>query len=202
MIVEAAEVEIGAPLALADLAGVESRVEKLPWVRSATATRAWPGTIQVSVSERIPVASIRKSDDVWSVVDGTGRVLADETVRHGPELVAIRNIPAAGQLIDVPELARVADAVARNGMGEIRLRAVPQRDGTYSYVGDLDRGVEVRFGTASEISTKTSLAIRILETMPTDTRYLDVSTPERPVSGVGANVNSEAGTDSQTQNEG
>ena len=67
MIVEAAEVEIGAPLALADLAGVESRVEKLPWVRSATATRAWPGTIQVSVSERIPVATLGTSDSTVPV---------------------------------------------------------------------------------------------------------------------------------------
>jgi len=46
----------GASYFATDLSRVKSRVEMLPWVRSAAVRREWPGTLTVSVLEHEPVA--------------------------------------------------------------------------------------------------------------------------------------------------
>jgi len=62
------------PLLDVDPAAVAGRVERLPWVASATVARHWPDGVSISVVERAPVAVVA-SGGAWSEVDGTGRVL-------------------------------------------------------------------------------------------------------------------------------
>ena len=54
---------------------IEARLEKLPWVRSATVERRWPGTIAIAVVEHLPVA-ITPAGDAWAEIDAEGDVLA------------------------------------------------------------------------------------------------------------------------------
>ena len=56
-------------------AALESRVDALPWVEHATVSRLWPSTLEVTVSERTPVASVAVGSS-WARLDATGRVLA------------------------------------------------------------------------------------------------------------------------------
>ena len=90
---------------------VKARIERLPWIATATITRVYPGRIDVAVTERFPFA-------VWlngtsaSLVDETGRILAAVAPTHAPGLprLAGEGAPAAASalfqtLAHVPDIA-------------------------------------------------------------------------------------------------
>jgi cell division protein FtsQ len=82
---EAIDLKTGRSLATFDSQAARQRIEKLPWIETASINRVYPGALEVHVVEREPAA-------VWShegrthLIDATGRVLS--TVRSGehPEL--------------------------------------------------------------------------------------------------------------------
>lgn len=123
-----------------DTATVARRVEALPWVGEATATREWPGTVRVDVVERRPAAVLPAGEGRWALADVTGRVLAVGPDKP-PGLPVIGNVPAPGEpgttlgraaepSLEVaaslsPELrSRIADVAAVEG-GEVELQLVP-----------------------------------------------------------------------------
>lgn len=68
------------PLIDIDPGAVAARIERLPWVGTATVTRQWPDGVRVVVHERTPVAAIdlgTSGPARWAEVDRTGRVLTD-----------------------------------------------------------------------------------------------------------------------------
>lgn len=75
-VLEAAGLRTGRPMVTLDGGAVARRVEALPWVRSVTVDRQWPGTVRLEVTEREP-AAVALADDsnfvAW--VDEEGRVL-------------------------------------------------------------------------------------------------------------------------------
>ena len=99
-----AELETGTAMFDLDLGAVERELAALAWVESASATRAWPGTVSVVVEPRVAVAVI-------GPLTGPG-FLADD------DGVLIR--PASPD----PALPRVAVAPTV-GLGEIQLDALP-----------------------------------------------------------------------------
>src|SRR2546429_7797390 len=58
----AAAIPGGTPLASLDLSAVRRRVSALPPVRTARVERDWPSTIVITVTERVPVAAVRRAD--------------------------------------------------------------------------------------------------------------------------------------------
>ncbi|WP_433215493.1 cell division protein FtsQ/DivIB [Microtetraspora malaysiensis] len=72
----AAGVAPGTPLARVDLEKVRVRVAALTRVESARVDRAWPGTLQVSVVERTPLA-LARVDGRTVTMDRYGVVLGD-----------------------------------------------------------------------------------------------------------------------------
>jgi cell division protein FtsQ len=68
---DAAAVVPGGPLVAVDTAGVAQRVGALPGVASVEVRRAWPHTVEVQVTERVPVALWQTPQGVFEV-DGTG----------------------------------------------------------------------------------------------------------------------------------
>lgn len=72
-IVQHAQVPMGAPLARAPLKAVAGRVEQLPAVADAKATRKWPNTVHIQVVERAVRFQIQDAGGFhW--VDDEGRV--------------------------------------------------------------------------------------------------------------------------------
>lgn len=57
-------------------ADVARRVGRLPWVEQVSVQRRWPGTVEVEVTERQPVAAVEGAAGGWALVDAGGRVLA------------------------------------------------------------------------------------------------------------------------------
>jgi len=72
------------PLVDINTAEVVAHVETLPWVKSAAVSEHWPDSVTVVVTERSALAAVEPVNNgggVWALVDGTGRVLADQTPR-------------------------------------------------------------------------------------------------------------------------
>ncbi len=135
----------GDPLVGVDQDRVAKAVEALPWVGAAEVDRGWDGTIAITVTERVPVATAPSADGGRVVVDAEGRVLAvlpagTETTVEAP-LLPIEGIlaPAPGEFLDpaaagalevatsiTPGLrARVANVVVW-GAGDLSLTLIPQ----------------------------------------------------------------------------
>jgi cell division protein FtsQ len=85
----------------ADLKGMNARLEKLPWVRSAVVSRVLPDGIRVRITERVPRAVVRTAS-------GRFRWIDDDAVLLG-EMLPTDQIPAfflRGLNEDDPEGAR------------------------------------------------------------------------------------------------
>ncbi|MBE3009366.1 FtsQ-type POTRA domain-containing protein [Microbispora sp. NEAU-D428] len=108
---QAAGVRTGTPLATVDLAEVERRVRALRAVESATADRGWPGTLRISVVERVPAAAVPMGVTT-AVIDRYGVVLQQVTVAP-PRLPVLR-----------VQRAAVDDPATRAGLTV--LRALPE----------------------------------------------------------------------------
>lgn len=59
----------------ADLDEIKARIEKLPFVKTASVSRVLPGGLSVHVVERIPIAVLKLAGDKM-LVDGEGNILA------------------------------------------------------------------------------------------------------------------------------
>lgn len=123
----AAAVPDGTPLASVDLGAVQRRVAALTPVLTARATRDWPFTVVIDVTERTGVAALPQPDHTFKVIDAHGVVFrsvptdpglpalrlaapgpADVTTRAALQVLAALSPELRGQL-----LALVADSPAR-----------------------------------------------------------------------------------------
>ena len=83
----------------ADLAAVERHAAAIPGVRSVRVGRRLPGTLVITVRERVPVALVPNNGSL-RLMDATGKVLPFDPVRSAPDLpVAATAAPQIGQLL-------------------------------------------------------------------------------------------------------
>lgn len=161
---------------------VVRRARALPWVDTATAEKAWPGTVRIRVTERVEAATVAVKGGGWALVDRTGRVLEVQPTRR-PDIIGVAGVEVAvkpGQSVGstAKDALAVAAAVPRHLHdrvrdvtpvgGEVELRLAPS-------------GV-VRFGPAEQVVAK----VQTLETMlaKVDLRrlaVLDIRAPSAPV---------------------
>lgn len=59
------------PLLRVDLGVIARRVQKIPTVAHVDVSRVWPHTVRITVTERIPVAVVRRGSDL-RLIDATG----------------------------------------------------------------------------------------------------------------------------------
>lgn len=75
-VVAAAGLQGAPPLVDLDPSALAARVEHLPWVLTAAVRIAWPSTVAIRLTERIPVAVVAApGTDSYAICDVTGRVL-------------------------------------------------------------------------------------------------------------------------------
>jgi cell division protein FtsQ len=108
-IVRAGRLDDHPQLADVEPADVVERLERLPWVQDARVVRHWPGTVEVTLVERTPMATLPAAAGGWALVDDTGRVLAT-TPEPGPGLVQLATTPAPapGEHVPVETLGGLA----------------------------------------------------------------------------------------------
>lgn len=156
-------------------------VSALPWIRSVSVQRSWPGTVKVVVSERSAIAVVAAGPAGFALVDGDGRVL--ETSLAAPTgYVLLANVAtpgAPGTTIDPS--ASDALAVARGFTDSLRAdvsTVVVQSDGVELR---LVKGGIVRLGPATDIDTKLRNAETVLRSADaTNLCALDMRVPSAP----------------------
>jgi cell division protein FtsQ len=116
---------------------IERRIERLTWVRSATVTKRWPSTIDISVRERVAVAVVYVAQHRVERLDATGHPLGTVTVSRNLPLLEIVGRPirspwtfaawsrsaavVAGALPRVLQAQVAAVRVTRSGSVSLRL---------------------------------------------------------------------------------
>ncbi len=171
-----------------------ARVEALPDVRSASYDRAFPHTLVVHVVRELPAAVLRQGSSSW-LLSERGRVLRALPPRAHPRLprlwvgkgVGVRG----GDVLTPPQVAapmRVVRALPRDF--PTRVRTVTLQRGAGVVV--LDGGLELRLGDARDLPLKLAVAATVVPQLAPPAAggpaYLDVSLPERPVTGSDAQV--------------
>lgn len=155
----AAGVVPGEAMADVDLGAARRRVAALPWVRTATVRRMWPGTVRVVVVERRPLAVV-EGRGAWSRVDAEGRVI--DVSRHRPagllELVGARPAPPGSRLAH-------RDRAALSTLGRLPAAlvgdAVATRLDGADLVLELTDGFEVVIGDSTDLRDKAEAAAAV-----------------------------------------
>jgi cell division protein FtsQ len=189
----------GQSLVAIDPADVERTLAAVPVVRSAHVDRAFPHTLKIQVQAERPLAVYHDGAKAW-VVSRTGRVLAAIKPNEQPKLPRIK-----AEVTGVPKVGKTlsgTDALT----ALLALQAVPNRlNGKILYSQIDETGVtlvmagsrlEIRLGEPRELKAKLAAAVAVLNALPADEAatvgYVDVSLPERAVTGPIAQPSSES----------
>lgn len=164
--------------------GVIHRAEAVPSVVRADYDRAFPHTLRISIVPERPVAVLRRGPAAW-LVSIRGRVVAPLSPRPRPALPRIW-LPAAtavapGVVLGPTEGRAAARAVGLGGAFASRVATASFADGALTF--HLRSGIELLLGSPAALRLKLAVAARALPLLPAGTTFLDVSVPDRPVSG-------------------
>ena len=157
-------------------------VARFPTVASVAASTSFPHGLQVTVTERLPVAFVRINGQETAVsADGYLLAGADFDAKALPR---IEGAAPHGARLDQDAAAQAAIIGATPGPLKNRITASSWTDDAGGVVVDLKDGPEIRFGDGSRAADKWQAAVAVLSSDERGTpSYLDVSVPDRPVSG-------------------
>jgi cell division protein FtsQ len=173
-VTHAAAVPMGEPLARVDVDAVRARVEDVAAVARADIGRSWPHTVSIEVTERTPVAALRRHGR-FRLVDAEGVMF--RTVAEAPRRLPV--LTAAGRPGAVSEAAAVAGSLPRRlGARVARVRA-PTMD---SIELELRDGRTVVWGSAESPRLKARVLGALLRRRAA---VYDVSVPGAPTLEVG-----------------
>jgi len=165
---------------------VARRAQALPYVVSAAYDRDFPHTLRVSIVEEQPVAVLHRGDELF-LVSARGRVirpLAPRTLLELPRIWVDRGTDVSlGETLDGDAGSAVQALLPlRRLRFPVRIATAAASDG--QLVLHLRSGLELRLGDSRDLPLKLSIARQIVPTLASGSAtYLDVSVPERPVSG-------------------
>lgn len=146
-VVALAEAAVGTPLARVDTRALEEDVAALPLVKEVDVVRAWPGTLEVRLVERVPVAAVPAGEG-FALVDLEAVVVAhqddappdlpvlDVDVSGDPDASGRALAAAVGVVTALPaELAADVASVGAVSRDHVRLT---MRDGAVVVWGSAD----------------------------------------------------------------
>lgn len=161
-IVDAAGLSDHPAMAFLSMSGIERKVGALPWVKSASATRRWPATVDIQVVERKATAQVRLASGGWAEMDGHGRVLGLSAADPGLLTVSAQGAigrpgsMARGRLLSGALVARMVPQALRASVAEVAIAS----DGVAGLV--LADHSEVILGSVAHLSAKFAAAVSVL----------------------------------------
>jgi cell division protein FtsQ len=161
---------------------LRSTVAQFPTVASVGASTSFPHTLHVTVTERLPVAFI-KVGDRRTAVSADGYLLLGASF-DPKRLPRIEGAGANGARLAADAAAQAAILGATPQPLRERVAASSWDEEHGGVVVSLDGGPDVRFGDGSRARDKWTAAVAVLSSAEHGSpSYLDVSVPDRPVSG-------------------
>jgi cell division protein FtsQ len=157
-------------------------VAQFPTVASVGAETSFPHTLHVTVSERLPVAFLKEGPR-RTAVSADGYLLSGVTFDH-KQLPRIEGVTASGARLtgDAAVQAAILGAVPAPLRDRVTVSSWDEEHG--GVVVSLDGGPDLRFGDGARARDKWTAAVAVLSSSEHGSpSYLDVSVPERPVSG-------------------
>jgi cell division protein FtsQ len=185
---EALDPAVGRSLLELDLDALEADVVAIPAVASVRWDRAFPHGLVATVEPERPAAVLRRGSDAW-LLSRRARVLRalPRSSNAGlPRIWVPRSVgvTVGGRVGERPVTAALRALRPLPGDFPVRVRSVTAGD---ALVFDLATGMELRIGTEADVPLKLAVAAAILPSLPGPAEggpdYLDVSVPERPVTG-------------------
>jgi cell division protein FtsQ len=188
----------GESLVALDSAALIRRLEALPSVLSARFDRAFPHTLRLFVEPERPLAVVHEGTNAW-VVSERGRVIRRAEAGKARAFPKLR-LPAQsglspGTFIDGRDAQIVLTALAKLPRKfPVRVHAARLEDGEVIFIlaGTSGARPELRLGEPTEVGVKLAVAAVVLRSLGADERgslgYLDVSLPDRPVTGSNTQV--------------
>jgi cell division protein FtsQ len=175
-----AKAPIGTPLARADLAAVQARVEAIADVRSVSVSRSWLHTIRIEVTERQPVAVVSRDAGVQGeplrAVDLDG-VLFGSYASRPQGLPLIRTAPGVTAEV-LAEAAKVVSSLRADIASRVRYVDVASID---KISLTLRNGPQVLWGSADDSEEKAQvLAVFLNGSAAKKITRIDVSVPGKP----------------------
>lgn len=172
-----AAVPLGTPMLRLDTTAIEARVAALPRVASAQVRCSVDGTVQIQVTERTPVAVVRR-DSAMHLIDATGTDYA--TVPNAPPGLPELQVPKVGTR-DARTAAALRVLTAIPGWLRVQVRSITATSPA-DVVLQLDNGRtgtsrEVRWGDPGQVERKAAVLGPLL-TQPG--KIYDVSSPALP----------------------
>ncbi len=170
-VVKAAGIQDGTPLLRVNLDSVREQVAALPSVASVSVHRGWPHTIDITVTERVPLATVL-SHGQWYAMDKTGVLFHAQAFRDAAlpiVVLALGADPAARA-----EVASVVSALPHDMLSTMRRVKARSMDSITLVLSD---GRHVVWGNADESSRKVEVLAVLLKQRAA---VYDVSVPEEP----------------------
>jgi cell division protein FtsQ len=133
-----------------DSTGARERIERLPWIATASVNRVFPGTLDIRVTEREPAALWQRGGHEY-LIDATGRVLS--AVRPGMQL-SLPRVAGEGAATHAQALL---DLVVRYPRIKERFK-VAERVGERRWTLRLKDGVTVHLGADREAAAFAALS--------------------------------------------
>ncbi len=165
----------------------EAGIRALPFVRTAQVTRHWPDGVQVTVTERVPVAVVAGASGAWAQVDATGRVLAVQPTRPAGLVQLVVTTPTGP--VSPARAGRALPSLADSGLQVCRtlplafsaqvvsVNVAPDRTVDLA----LNSGLTVVMGTASDLTVKyQDVASIIAHASLKGMKTIDVTVPGAP----------------------
>jgi cell division protein FtsQ len=172
-ILTTAEIRTGGPMAAFDPAAAAARIEAIPQIASAAVSRDWPGTVVVTVVERVPAALVPGAGG-YDVVDSGGVVFGRlSAARAGLPVITVTK-PAT------------ADAVVPGALSALRalpasvdktVTAITASD-PYAITLRLTGGATVNWGGGDRAADKARDLVALLRIG--GHKHYDVSAPDAP----------------------
>jgi cell division protein FtsQ len=161
---------------------LRNAVARFPTVASVGASTSFPHGLTVTITERLPVAFVRiRGQETAVSADGYLLAGADFDAKALPR---IEGAGAHGARLDEDAAAQAAILGSTPEPLKNRITASSWDEDRGGVVVDLKNGPEIRFGDGSAAQEKWQAAVTVLSSDERGTpSYLDVSVPDRPVSG-------------------
>lgn len=132
---------IGSSFLMADLEGIKTKMERLPWVDSVTVTRVWPSEIVLKVQEQVAVSYWNESE----LMNENGVVFQPENIDKQlglPVLIGVKDESPAARIEMLGVLKRLQALLSEYKLDIAQLELKPR--GVWEIL--LNNGVAVSLG--------------------------------------------------------